>query len=200
MEIYLIRHTTPLVDTGICYGQSDLDVTETFLDEAAIIKNHLPADIEIVYSSPLQRCKKLADYLFESHSIQLHHELKEIHCGEWELMPWNDIAKEAIDPWMNDFVNVVIPGGESYTQLYHRVVNCFEGIKNSSLPAAIVTHGGVIRSILAHVTDTPLSASFNVFQLHYGCVVKLFFDDGKPSYSILSNIISEKERHKPAQY
>jgi alpha-ribazole phosphatase len=200
MEIYLIRHTTPLIEKGICYGQSDLDVTETFLDEAAVIQNHLPANIETVYASPLQRCKKLAAHLFSSHSIQLQNELKEIHCGEWELMPWNDIAKEAIDPWMNDFVNVVIPGGESYTQLYHRVVTCFEGVKNSSLPAAIITHGGVIRSILAHVTNTPLSESFNVFQLNYGCVVKLFYTDGKLSHTILSNIVSEKETHKPAQY
>ena len=35
MEIYLVRHTTPDVAKGICYGQADIDVTATFLAEAA---------------------------------------------------------------------------------------------------------------------------------------------------------------------
>jgi alpha-ribazole phosphatase len=64
MEIYLIRHTTPQVESGTCYGQADLDVTETFELEASIIQQHLPAHITQVHSSPLQRCRKLADYLF----------------------------------------------------------------------------------------------------------------------------------------
>jgi len=33
MEIYLIRHTTPDVAKGICYGQTDLDVANTFEEE-----------------------------------------------------------------------------------------------------------------------------------------------------------------------
>lgn len=31
MDIYLIRHTTPAIAKGICYGQTDLDVTANFL-------------------------------------------------------------------------------------------------------------------------------------------------------------------------
>ena len=42
MEIYLIRHTTPAVEAGTCYGQADLDVIETFEQEASIIKQYLP--------------------------------------------------------------------------------------------------------------------------------------------------------------
>ena len=30
MEIFLIRHTTPKIEKGICYGQTDLDITTTF--------------------------------------------------------------------------------------------------------------------------------------------------------------------------
>ena len=71
MEIYLIRHTTPLVAKGVCYGQSDLDVTETFIPEADIIKAHLPSNIQQVYSSPLQRCTKLAAHLFPAKDILL---------------------------------------------------------------------------------------------------------------------------------
>jgi len=59
-EIYLIRHTTPLVAKGICCGQTDLDITDSFKEEAAIIRQHLPENMGSVHSSPLQRCSRLA--------------------------------------------------------------------------------------------------------------------------------------------
>jgi alpha-ribazole phosphatase len=198
MEIYLIRHTTPNVMAGTCYGQADLDVTESFEQEASIIKQHLPENILQVYTSPLQRCRKLAGHLFPEHALQHHDDLKEISCGEWELKLWNDIPQEILMPWMNDFVNVRIPGGESYTDLYERVVNRFNAISNHQLPAAIVSHGGVMRSILSHLTQTPLIESFNVFKLNYGCVVKLQLSNGAFAHEILSNIPSASEQHKPS--
>ncbi|RXK59713.1 alpha-ribazole phosphatase [Lacibacter luteus] len=197
-EIYLIRHTTPDVEKGTCYGQADLDVTESFLSEAARIKEHLPAHIQNVYSSPLQRCSKLAQHLFPSHSISFHDELKEINCGEWELKKWDDLPKEVVMPWMNDFVNVRIPGGESYLDLLARTTAIFEKIVAQKEHAAIVSHGGVLRSILSHLTNTALIESFNVFKLQYGCVVKLSLKDDQFIHEILHNIQSTSEQHKPS--
>ena len=57
MEIYLIRHTTPLVEQGICYGQTDLDIAHNFQEEVEDIKvalQHFNPDK--VYTSPLMRC------------------------------------------------------------------------------------------------------------------------------------------------
>jgi alpha-ribazole phosphatase len=196
-SIYVIRHTAPAVSRGICYGQSDIDVTETFFDEAAIIRTCLPSTIEQIHSSPLMRCKKLAEHLFPNNDILLHEALMEINCGEWELKQWNDILKNEIDPWMEDFVRISIPGGESYIDLYERVKNCFSGIISSNTDVAIITHGGVIRSILSHITQTPLNDSFNRFSLHYGCVVKINADENVFRYEMLSNIPTPKETHKP---
>lgn len=205
-DIYLIRHTTPAVGKGICYGQTDLDVTESFMDEATVIRQHLPADFASVYSSPLQRCARLAAHLFPEHPIQLDARLMEIHCGEWEMHAWDDLPKEVVDPWMKDFVQVRIPGGESYLDLHQRVTKSFLTIYNGrisgdSAAIAIVAHGGVIRSILSHITGTPLINSFKVFSLHYGCVIRVY---GKPEdlrYEILSNLPPpEKEQHKPKSF
>jgi alpha-ribazole phosphatase len=197
MSIYLIRHTTPLVEKGTCYGQSDLEVTDQFPDEAGIIQQYIPTDIESVYSSPLLRCRKLAEYLFPQHSIRFEHDLKELHCGEWEMLRWDDIPKEVIDPWMKDFVNVTIPGGESFVVLFSRVSRCFEEILATGKTAAIVAHGGVIRSILAHITHTPLKDSFAAFSLHYGCVVRLDVTEHGIQHEILSNISTVQEQHRP---
>jgi alpha-ribazole phosphatase len=198
MEIYLVRHTTPAVEKGICYGQSDLDVTETFTSEAAIIQQHLPANIAAVYSSPLQRCRKLATHLFPGHQLQLHDHLMEINCGSWELKRWDDIPKEEIAAWMDNLIYVRIPGGESYVDLFERVSRLFDQIHGKPKPSVIVAHGGVIRSILSYITNTPLKDSFSVFSLHYGCVIKITNKENGFHHEVLSNIPHEKETHKPS--
>lgn len=198
MEIYLIRHTTPKVEKGICYGQADLDITETFLEEVEAIKPHLPSEEIKVYSSPLQRCKKLADALFEGLNIDIHDDLMELNCGQWELLPWNDIPKEEIQPWMDDFVNVRVPQGESYVDLHNRVVNRFNKIVEKQESAVIVAHGGVLRSILSHITSTPLKESFDAFTLHYGCVVKINVTEENITHELLYNYSRQgKEWHRP---
>jgi alpha-ribazole phosphatase len=202
-DIYLIRHTTPAVAKGICYGQTDLDVTESFLEEAELIKQVLPYPIAQVYSSPLQRCSRLAQLLFPGGHLALMPELMELHCGSWEMQPWDDLPKDEIDPWMADFVNIRVPRGESYLDLHARVSRCFTAIAAAEAegPKAIVAHGGVLRSILAGITGTPLIDSFKVFSLYYGCVVRVYEKEGGSAYEVLLNQVPpEKEQHKPATY
>lgn len=189
MEIYLIRHTTPDIPKGICYGQSDLSVAETFEEEMSNIIRYLPDNIQNVYSSPLERCSKLAKALFPKHAIQLKKELQELDFGLWEMQRWNDIPQLEIQPWMEDFVNVQVPGGESYLQLYERVIYCFDWITSQATPAVIITHGGVLRSILSFITHTPLKESFDAFSCQYGCVIKLIPD--APFFEVLYNQIFE---------
>ena len=100
--IYLIRHTTPAVARGMCYGQTDLDVTESFHGEADLIRLHLPGDIGLVYSSPLKRCTLLAQELFPNRPLHLSAGLMEIHCGDWEMRAWDDLPPAEVNPWMAD--------------------------------------------------------------------------------------------------
>ena len=202
-DIYLIRHTTPAVAKGVCYGQTDLDITDSFAAEADIIRRHLPAEIGFVYSSPLQRCARLARHLFPDGSLSLQADLMEVFCGEWEMRHWDELPKDEIEPWMTDFVNVRIPGGESYIDLYQRVNRCWLAVTSMARekPVAVVAHGGVIRSILSAITGTPLINSFKVFSLHYGCVIRVFHQEDRLGYEILSNVApDEKEQHKPKSF
>ncbi len=200
MEIYLIRHTTPAVAKGTCYGQADLDITESFHEEVDNIRPHLPPTIQSVYCSPLQRCRKLAESLFPGYPVAYENDLMELNCGEWEMKLWNDIPKKVMEPWLDNFIDVPVPGGESYRQLHTRVIACFENYFHHSGPAVIVAHGGILRSILAHITDTPLKESFDVFTCHYGCVVKLIRENGLFRHEILFNVsLAGKEWHRPGK-
>ncbi|RYF97545.1 MAG: alpha-ribazole phosphatase [Chitinophagaceae bacterium] len=119
MEIYLIRHTTPDVAKGICYGQTDLDIDkDLFEEELKIIQNKLPNDISKVYSSPLRRCTVLAQHLFSN--FETDDRLMELNFGKWENKNWNDLDQTELNHWMADFVNVPASNGENYTQLYER--------------------------------------------------------------------------------
>lgn len=199
MEIYLIRHTTPDIAKGICYGQTDLDVTGSFQQEVEGIIPYLPDTIQTVHSSPLQRCSKLAKALFPKHGIQLHKDLMELNCGNWEMQVWNEIPQAEIQPWMEDFVHVKVPGGESYTQLHERVMSRFDWIARQETPAVIIAHGGVLRSIVSHITNTPLKQSFDAFSFQYGCVVKLVKQENNFVHEVLYNVsLAGKEWHKPS--
>lgn len=172
MEIYLIRHTTPAVEKGICYGQTDLNVAATFENEAKTVHEQVLYDADTkIYSSPLVRCSKLAK-TFGS-KIEYDNRLMELNFGKWEMQAWNDIPADEMNPWMNNFVTTPVPQGESYTMLQERMIHFFKSLLDNPVEKSIViAHAGSIRALLAYLTKTPLKDSFSI-QLNYGHVLLL---------------------------
>ena len=173
MEIYLIRHTTPRIAKGICYGQADLDVAATFEKEASSILNSINILEEAkVFSSPLKRCTKLAQKF--SNNINIDKRLLELNFGDWELLKWDELPQPDSDIWMNDFVNVTVTNGESYKDLAKRANEAFtEIISSPEKQLIIITHSGVIRSILSRINNINLKDSFDI-NIQYGQVFKLY--------------------------
>lgn len=177
MEVYLIRHTAPDIEKGICYGQSDLGVKDSFEKEVEnILKDHayLNSLEATIYTSPLKRCHLLAKKLFHE-PILLDDRLKELDFGSWELKRWDAINSNNLSCWMKDFVHVKTENGESYLDLEKRVLDFLEtAVKQTKKNIIIVTHAGVIRTILAHYNAVELKDSFQ-FKIAYGQVFKLPF-------------------------
>ena len=91
LKLTLVRDTSLQIPQGVCYGQSDIDVAVTFIQEAAITKEkikHLALDA--AFTSPLQRCVKLAHAL-DLKNVTHDERLKELHFGDWEMQAWNDV-------------------------------------------------------------------------------------------------------------
>lgn len=175
MRIYLIRHTTPCIPRGTCYGFTDLDVAPTFETEASRLRPLLPAAPINVYASPLQRCYRLAQFLFPGTLINADDRLKELNFGDWEMQRWDDLGENALQAWMTDYVHTRVPGGESYEDLYARSIATLLEVAATGQDSAIVTHGGVIRSILAYVMNTPLEQSFET-RVEWGRMARLDYD------------------------
>jgi len=128
MEVYVIRHTPVAVAKGVCYGQSNVPLAASYLQDAEEIAQKLPSDFEAIYASPLLRCKDLAKALkFEN--IILENALMEMNFGDWENQKWDDLNSNELDKWMTDFVNVKTPNGESLKDLYQRIESFLEKLR-----------------------------------------------------------------------
>lgn len=170
--LYLIRHTTPRIAPGICYGQLDIGVADSFAEEADNVLHWLPP-LELIITSPLQRTRRLAEHLAQAQHCELRSDarLMEKHFGAWEGKAWNDIARSEIDAWSADILGYTPPGGESAKQLMQRVQMCLRDV--AQLPQkniALVAHGGSIRTLLAQIADTPLADTLN-WKIDYGAVI-----------------------------
>lgn len=193
MQLTLIRHSSLAIAPNICYGQSDVDVSAQFADEVQQLQAKLQnSKFDAIYASPLQRCHKLAQALcadanlgLAAHDINLDVRLKELSFGDWELSPWDAIPRATFDTWANDYANLAPPNGESFSQLHARCKGFVEDLSSAAngQNLLVVTHGGVIRAMLAEVLNMPLKGLFrinidhvSVTQISYhGAVPKIGF-------------------------
>ena len=168
MNLYLIRHTKVDINPDICYGQSDVELADSFLEEAEIIQKQLHGkQYDKVFSSPLSRCRKLSEYLFKS-EIKYDNRLMELNFGDWELKKWDNLSGTQFNNWCTDFVNTSCPNGESFIDLHNRVNDLLIDLKNQShRNVAIIAHGGVIRSLLVHIQNKELKDAFKR-EIKYG--------------------------------
>lgn len=175
MIIHLIRHTTPDIEPGICYGQTDLDVANSFEGEKQIVLSKILDQYDVAYTSPLQRCAKLAKSLSAAKHIT-DERIMEYNFGDWELLPWNEFKSDKAKNWMNNFVDQPAPNGDSMISMQKRVMSFFdELIKLPYESVAIVTHSGVQRLLHGHILETPLTHLFRL-QLSFGAVLEINSD------------------------
>lgn len=151
MKLTLIRHTRVEVPVGTCYGNSDVDVAETFPEEAKKVKEGLAGKrFDAVYSSPLQRCTKLAAYCGFSDPV-LDNRLKELNFGRWEGKRWEEIEDPRLQEWYDNWLSVSPMGGESFLDQYNRVSSFLDELKeNPFREVCIFAHGGTIQAILIY--------------------------------------------------
>ncbi|MEC4749291.1 alpha-ribazole phosphatase [Methylomicrobium sp. Wu6] len=177
MDIYLIRHTRTGTEAGLCYGESDVALAESFADDLQTLRQklpELPADCR-VFSSPLTRCLQLAETL--STNVTADERLLELNFGDWEGLRFNEIEADLLKEWTANFVEIAPPEGESFTDLYERLGDFWRDIlQQSHEQVLIVTHAGAIRALLARVLTLPLA---NAFQLRIdpGSVHKLRYQN-----------------------
>ncbi len=156
MQLYLIRHPAPLVAAGVCYGATDLPLAGDVASAAARILPQLPPlpAMPPVYSSPLRRCRLLADALHPG--VRCDARLREMDFGLWEMRPWHLVERAALDNWAAEPLAYAPPHGESVAALQARVADFVIDLRRTEVPdAVLVTHGGVMKVIVGQARGLP---------------------------------------------
>ena len=155
MLIHLIRHTTPEIDQGICYGQTDLDLAPSFEQEAQTVLSKLKPHYDCVVTSPLQRCSRLAS-MINADKRHSDERIVEYNFGDWELKKWSEFNCESTQIWMNNFVEQPAPNGDSLIGMKSRVDEFWQELIHSDYKSvAVVTHSGVQRLIHCLLYTSP---------------------------------------------
>ena len=158
MKLFFLRHTSLNVEIDVFYGQTDLDVSDSFEEEVKLIQKkiknfNIDTNSIKVYSSPLKRCIKLTNKLTENYIVD--ERIKEMNLGDWEMKKMSSISKKEKLDWENNLLSFKIPNGESNNDFLKRLKSFLEDIFKFNEDALIVCHAGSINGMLSLLTKEP---------------------------------------------
>jgi alpha-ribazole phosphatase/probable phosphoglycerate mutase len=193
-RLLLIRHAQPDEGArGRCYGRLDIGLSARGQQRAQLLArtfDRIP--LAAVYSSPSTRALETARPLAAAHQLtpSVDDALCEIDFGELEGQSYDEIQSAYPDlyrSWMETPTRVEFPGGESYAQLRVRALAALEAIRarHRGALAAIVSHGGILRAMLADCLRMPNDAIFRIDQ-SYGALSIIDWIDGSPLVRVVN--------------
>ena len=165
--IYLARHgETEWNLHGRFQGRRDSALTARGLEQAEQLAMELSAQpLDAVFASDLGRTLRTAVIVATRHGlpVQAHPGLREIDVGEWSGLERGEVAARwptEFENWRSRPASVRIPGGETFREVQQRALAGLEELL-SPLPGtrvAVITHGALLETVLAHAMGLDLSA------------------------------------------
>ena len=128
---------------------------------------------KVVFSSPLKRCTQTCKIIYPDINPLVIANLSECNFGEWEGKTADELKDDPdFQKWLAGDNTVKPPRGESNADFVRRICRMFESIveglmKTGTTESVIVTHGGVIMTLLA-VYGLPQAKPFE-WTMDSGC-------------------------------
>lgn len=192
MELYLIRHgQTDWNKERRAQGQSESKLTELGEQQARELGERLaPVEFDHIYCSSSQRTRQTADLAFGHRNTEIEYRdsLREIFLGPWEGHLYDDIEVEYGDSFhhfWNEPHKFSVDGAESFYELQTRAMDTINDIAahNSHQRVAIVSHGALIKAVLAHIEALPMEELWRPPLMH-NCAHNVIERVGDASYQI----------------
>lgn len=193
-RFWLIRHgETEEWARQRCCGSFDVALSPNGRLQIARAARALKSEpITVVFSSPLSRALEGARMIADECSCpcEVLPALREIDFGDFEGRGYDEIAARypaEYRSWMEDPARVTFPNGESFSMLRARVLDAFSDIakQRAGETVAIVSHGGVIRALIAWALQAPDDCIFRIAQ-DFGAMNLLVVTKGIPSVQLLN--------------
>ncbi len=164
MELLIIRHGQTFANEQKLYlGQSDVLLSS----QGRNCLQRVDIEYDLIISSPLKRCVETARIMFEYQYIVLIADLMEIDFGDFENKSHKQL--ESNPSYQQFLVDAkIIPNGESVEGFKKRVIDFIDKLIKAycrtDFRIVIVTHGGVIRTVL----ETYCNKKFFEIAIPYG--------------------------------
>ncbi len=178
-RLYLVRHGQVVGHERLpANGHTDVDITEIGILQMEHLAGRLRhSEINVIYSSDLQRTKKGAGIIGRHHDApyRIIPEFRELCFGDWEGLDLEDIIQQfpgETERRRQDIVDYRPPGnGESMRDLSQRVLPHLKAMlaDEAGKDILLVAHGGVNRVILCSALGIDLANIFSI-QQDYGCL------------------------------
>ncbi|MCO7521831.1 MULTISPECIES: alpha-ribazole phosphatase family protein [unclassified Pseudomonas] len=137
---------------------------------------------DVLVSSPLQRCAAFADELGARLGLPVQREadVRELHFGAWEGCSAAQIMQteaDALGLFWNDPYAFTPPAGEPVLAFAERVIAAVDGLaqRHAGKRVLLVTHGGVMRLLLARARGLPREQLLQV-EVGHGTLARLALD------------------------
>lgn len=184
-KIVLVRHgESKLNIEGVYYGVLDPELTEKGKEQAVktreILKN---INYEKIYASDLKRAIDTAEIVnYKKLEVLIDQELRELNFGIFEGYSYKELLEkypEELKKSQSNWENYNYITGESVLELQKRAVNFIEKKVDLDGTTVLVTHWGVINTILSHYFSNGLE-SYWKFSVENGGIVIIEFSEGYP--------------------
>ncbi len=181
MNIYLIRHGKQ--NTTLC--NEDAGLAEAGYLQADLLGKRLASyEIDVLYSSHLVRAVQTAEVinLYTRRQHHIRENIAEISFGDLEGETNAYIAEHFAEfkaEQMKLEEDIPYPGGECGRDVFKRAIITIEEIINSGYKnIAVVTHGGVIRALVAGLTGLDMSKRLLLgYTLENSSITELVYDE-----------------------
>ena len=113
--------------------------------------------VGVVYTSPMARCVETTGIIYPDREVMMVPELRELDFGDFEGKTMEDLMdSEPYQLWLANSMEVAPPNGEAGQDFVQRIIEGLQYIiedmaKSEIYDAAVVTHGGVIMTLLAAI-------------------------------------------------
>lgn len=132
-----------------------------------------------IVTSPLQRCARYAEALQQALELPLAYEpeLRELHFGEWEgrsAAQLMETHERELGLFWSDPYGFTPPAGEPVASFRERVLGAVERLYRdyAGQRLLLITHGGVMRLLLAQARGLPQASLLQV-EVRHGALVTL---------------------------
>lgn len=179
LTIDLLRHGEVIKPAGF-FGSTDIRLShkgETQMAEAIGLSSLTPVNApwDHIISSPMQRCRVFAEKLAQQIARPLHIDpsLREMHFGTWEGLNAASIEQKypvEFQRYLASPLHYPPTEGEPVDRFIERITVSWQNIKQQYLDQRIliVSHSGVIRTLLCSVLNCPPDTLFSI-HCPYAC-------------------------------